>query len=278
MDSFLSIHINHKLFHKMDSINLNDVCIIEDADGVYILYHDWIFIYFFLISQLILLFKIIFKIILIWFITSKILGYFVNAINTKADPAMLEEDYQAHKTEYPLIYRIRKSKAVKYISKKGSKIRQSTVFRFRGGCQTISQILTIVVESHYTKSVRIRSVKTKLKILINDQVVGKFCAQLGILAVSATGSLVPRIVGVVIGTNVLFKPIDDASFNPPLSYIETMVKSKDRISIQTSPEQNFRIPSVRGTNQITIVTLDDKFKFMCPAQEKVGLEKSSKNE
>ena len=101
------------------------------------------------------------------------------------------------------------------------------------------QIFKVVLKSYYTETRQTTSIKTNLKIFINDRVMVQFCAKLGILVVSTTNINVPRIIGVGIGINVLFKPIDDGKLlsplNPAPSYIETIARAINKIFIETSP-------------------------------------------
>ena len=269
------------------TIIIEHMLILQRGNVIYFIDENWIFVCLYLISTMILLCKIV----LICTIIIKLLKLVVYCIEIIKLEAIIEDDYQAYKSTYTWTYKFSKSKFFGYIYQQFSEIRQKyqkymkhnsksklegkkgKLFGYRGGHKDISQILTIVVESQYTKTGRIRSVQTKLKLLINDQVLAKFCAKLGILVFSTTSTLVPRIVGVVIGTNVLLQPIDDekllSTLNPTPAFVERIVENRSKVFIQTSPEQKLFLPDPRGTNQVTIALLDSKYKLMCPPEATV---------
>ena len=293
------------------NLDYNNFIGLQRTETRYLIINEyWLVVWLFLISKIVL----IIKLWVLWLVLLKLVGYIYNLLKIDKifDSSIIESfvqgDYKAYKSRYKLSYRFSKSKLFDYIYNQfsnqcyeilekyrepGSKVtsrvnkerldklraKQSKLFGCRGGHKDISQILTIVVESHYTKSVRIRSVKTRLKILINDQVVGKFCAQLGILSFGPIGNLVPKIIGIIINANVIFKPIEDGKvlvqFYSTVSFIERIEKVQIKRPPEISPKQILFVPGPRNTNQVTIVTLGSKFKLMCSLRENVDFEKTS---
>lgn len=246
---------------------------------IYFMNTDWLIVFLFVISKLIL----IAKLVVIWFSLLRLINFYVKRrnIHKNFDPAILESDYQMYKSQYTWRYQFSKSKFFNYIYNKFSAIRhkydllklnKNNLFRCRGGDTDISKNFSVVVESYSNK----KSVKTKLQLLINDKILAQFC---GILSLSQTGNLVPRILGVlisvVIKTNVFIKPIEDkkfvSEFNPSSSFIEQVEKAQTKISPEICPKQILFIPGPRGTNQVTIVTLESKFKLICSPEKNTGL-------